>query len=168
MSEPPHVALQRLIIHNCPQLVSFPQEGLATPNLTHLHVRRCSKLEALPRGMNSLLPNLKSLDIRGCPNICRWPEGGLPPNLKQLSVGGCKEQVRGVSWLGNLDNLTHLMILGDGRESRIKSYPEVGSLPRLPSLSTLHIKRFDNLETLECNELLRLTSLQQYVVNAFL
>ncbi|KAL4336596.1 hypothetical protein AHAS_Ahas12G0026000 [Arachis hypogaea] len=95
----------------------------------------------------------------GGPNICRWPEGGLPPNLKRLRVGECEEQVRGVSWLGNLDNLTRLTISGSG--SIIKSYPEVGLLPHLPSLATLHIRAFDNLETLECNELLRLTSLQQ-------
>ncbi|XP_057743897.1 putative disease resistance protein At3g14460 [Arachis stenosperma] len=162
MSEPPHAALQRLSINWCDKFVSFPEEGLATPNLTHLDVSRCWKLEALPRGMNTLLPNLESLDIAGCPNICRWPEGGLSANLKKLRIGECKEQVRGLSWMGNLDNLTHLTISDcDGRESRIKSYPEVGWLPRLPSLTTLHIQVFHNLETLECNELLRLTSLQQ-------
>ncbi|XP_057740678.1 putative disease resistance protein At3g14460 [Arachis stenosperma] len=157
MSEPPHAALQCLSINWCHKLVSFPQEGLATPNLTHLNVSRCWKLEALPRGMNTLLPNLESLDIAGCPNICRWPEGGLPANLKELRIGECKEQLRGLSWMGNLDNLTHLTIYGDGRESII----EVGWLPRLPSLTTLHIQDFYNLETLECNQLLRLTSLQQ-------
>ncbi|RYR75220.1 hypothetical protein Ahy_A02g009889 isoform B [Arachis hypogaea] len=137
MSEPPHTALQRLTIS------------------------QCSKFVSLPSDMNSLLPNLHSLDIQGCPNICRWPEGGLPANLKELSVGDCEEQVRGLSWLGNLDNLTHLTISDHHSVSRIKSYPEVGWLPRLPSLTTLHIQAFDNLETLECNELLRLTSLQQ-------
>ncbi|QHO22343.1 Putative disease resistance RPP13-like protein [Arachis hypogaea] len=165
MSEPPHASLQRLTIFNCPQLVSFPQEGLATPNLTHLDVSRCLKLEALPRGMNTLLPNLESLDIQGCPNICRWPEGGLLANLKELRIGDCEEQVRGLSWLGNLDNLTHLTISGVGCKS-IKSYPEVGSLPHLPSLTTLEICWFKNLETLECNELLRLTSLQQLHISS--
>ncbi|XP_020970819.1 putative disease resistance protein At3g14460 isoform X2 [Arachis ipaensis] len=159
-SEPPHASLQRLTIEGCCKLVSFAREGLAAPNLTHLDVSGCWKLEALPRDMNSLLPNLQSLNIRGCPNICRSPEGGLPTNLKELRVGGCEEQVRGVSWLGNLDNLTHLFINGFGCKS-IKSYPEVGSLPRLPSLTTLEIRSFHNLETLECNELLRLTSLQE-------
>ncbi|QHO22351.1 Putative disease resistance RPP13-like protein [Arachis hypogaea] len=140
MSEPPHAALQRVTIS------------------------QCSKFVSLPSDMNSLLPNLHSLDIRGCPNIRRWPEGGLPANLKELSVGECKEQVRGLSWMGNLDNLTHLTISGHGSESIIESYPEVGWLPRLPSLTTLHIQDFHNLETLECNELLRLTSLQQLIV----
>ncbi|RYR24379.1 hypothetical protein Ahy_B02g057875 isoform C [Arachis hypogaea] len=165
-SEPPHASLQRLTIFNCSQLVSFPQEGLATPNLTHLDVSKCSKLEALPPGINTLLPNLESLDIQGCPNICRWPEGGLPANLKELSVRECEEQVRGLSWLGNLDNLIHLTISGRGSGSIIKSYPEVGSLPHLPSLTTLEICWFKNLETLECNELLHLTSLQQLHISS--
>ncbi|XP_057744119.1 putative disease resistance protein At3g14460 [Arachis stenosperma] len=160
MSEPPHAALQRLSIRWCDEFVSFPEAGLVAPNLAHLSITYCDKLEALPRDMNSLLPNLQSLDIRGCPIIHRLPEGGLPPNLKELSVGDWEEQVRGLSWLGNLDNLTHLTIAGFWCES-IKSYPEAGWLPRLPSLTTLYIQFFDNLETLECSELLRLTSLQQ-------
>ncbi|QHO52829.1 putative disease resistance protein At3g14460 [Arachis hypogaea] len=136
MSEAPHAALQRLIIWGCEKLVSFAGEGLTAPNLTHLSVTYCKKLEALPRDMKSLLPTLHSLQIYGCLNICRLAEGGLPPNLKSLGVGGY-----------DCDN--------------IKSYPEVGSLPHHSSLTTLTIWCFDNLETLECNELLRLTSLQQ-------
>ncbi|RYR75083.1 hypothetical protein Ahy_A02g009780 isoform G [Arachis hypogaea] len=138
----------------------LPQSLCNLCNLQTLKLEGCSKLTMLPNGMNTLLPNLESLDIRGSPNICRSPEADLPPNLKHLGVGNCEEQVRGLSWMGNLDNLTYLMIVGDGRESRIKSYPEVGSLPHLPSLITLELWFFNNLETLECNELLRLTSLQ--------
>ncbi|KAL4393126.1 hypothetical protein AHAS_Ahas02G0020800 [Arachis hypogaea] len=105
-------------------------------------------------------PSLERMQFHDMPCWEESPEGGLPTNLKELRVGGCEEQVRGVSWLGNLDNLTHLFINGFGCKS-IKSYPEVGSLPRLPSLTTLEIRSFHNLETLECNELLRLTSLQE-------
>ncbi|KAL4336521.1 hypothetical protein AHAS_Ahas12G0018500 [Arachis hypogaea] len=160
MSEAPHAALQRLSISECSKLVSFAVEGLAAPNLTHLQVRNCEKLEALPRDMKSLLPTLQSLQIYGCPNICRLAEGGLPPNLKELHVGIGEQQMRDLSWMGNLHALTHLKISGDYCDN-IKSYPEVGSLPHLPSLTTLVIYGFHNLETLECNELLRLTSLQQ-------
>ncbi|XP_057745756.1 putative disease resistance protein At3g14460 [Arachis stenosperma] len=163
MSEAPHAALQRLSITYCHKLVSFAGEGLAAPNLTHLQVRWCDKLEALPRDMKSLLPSLHSLDINGCPNICRLPEGGLPPNLKELHVGICEQQMRDLSWMGNLHALTHLTIRGRGYKN-IKSYPEVGSLPHLPSLTTLEINWFPNLETLECNELLHLTSLQQLII----
>ncbi|MED6165451.1 hypothetical protein PIB30_099654, partial [Stylosanthes scabra] len=160
MSEPPHTALQRLTIYECPELVSFPREGLAAPNLTHLQFRQCSKLEALPCDMNTLLPNLHTLEIRDIPKIFRLPEGGLPPNLKQLKVGGCEQQLSSLSWIGNLEALTHLTIDAFLCESKIKSYPDEGSLPHLPSLTTLKISWFHNLETLECNQLLHLTSLQ--------
>ncbi|MED6220342.1 hypothetical protein PIB30_044025 [Stylosanthes scabra] len=155
--------LKSLSIYNCPKLVSFSGEKLYTRKLTHLRVERCSKMEALPSDLRSRFPNLQSLKIAGCPNIYTLPEGRLPPNLKELHVGGCDKQVRGVSSMANLDTLTHLTIDGDGCESIIKSYPgpEVGSLPHLPSLTTLVISSFHDLETLECNELLRLTSLQQ-------
>ncbi|KAL1329019.1 putative disease resistance protein At3g14460 [Arachis ipaensis] len=160
MSEAPHAALQRLIIWGCEKLVSLAGGGLAAPNLTHLHVANCEKLEALPRDMNSLLPSLQSLEIYGCPNICRLPEGGLPPNLKSLELQIGEEQMRDLSWMANLHALTHLRFYGSYCDN-LKSYPEVGSLPHLPSLTTLGIWCFHNLETLECNELLRLTSLQQ-------
>ncbi|QHO22346.1 Putative disease resistance RPP13-like protein [Arachis hypogaea] len=157
MSGSPHAALQHLTISKCLKLVASPGEGLAAPNLTHLDVSWCSKLEALPLDMNSLLPSLQSLDIRACPNICRLPEGGLLPKLRSLTVGGCEQQLRSLSWMSNLDTLTHLTIDGSNCES-IKSFQEVGSLPQLNTLCLFH---FPNLETLECNELLCLTSLQQ-------
>ncbi|KAL4336537.1 hypothetical protein AHAS_Ahas12G0020100 [Arachis hypogaea] len=135
MSEAPHAALQRLSIYDCPELVSFAGEGLAAPNLTYLK-------------------------IYGCRNICRLPKGGLPPNLKSLGVGIGEQQMRDLLWMSNLHALTHLRIEGHYCDN-IKSYPEVGWLPHLPSLTTLEIWYFHNLETLECNELLRLTSLQQ-------
>ncbi|QHO52726.1 Putative disease resistance RPP13-like protein [Arachis hypogaea] len=152
--------LTHLTISDCPELVSFAGEGLATPNLTHLSLIRCWKLEALPLDMKSLLRNLQSLHISGCLNICRLAEGGLPPNLKELHVGFCEQQMRDLSWMPNLHALTHLTIVGCLCDS-VTSYPEVGSLPHLPSLTTLKICSFPNLETLECIELLRLTSLQQ-------
>ncbi|XP_057744203.1 putative disease resistance RPP13-like protein 1 [Arachis stenosperma] len=157
MSEPPHTALQRLTIFGCDKLMSFPGEGQAAPNLTHLSMIYCDKLEALPRDLNSLLPNLQSLDIRGCEEICRLPEGGLPPNLKELSIG---RQWRDLSWMSNLDALTHLTIQGHGSDN-IRSFPEVGSLPHLPSLTNLCLTEFHHMKTLECSELLRFTSLQE-------
>ncbi|XP_057744434.1 putative disease resistance protein At3g14460 isoform X2 [Arachis stenosperma] len=149
--------LKNLEISECKNLESVSMSESPHAALQYLRVKNCDKLEALPHG----IPNLQYLDIQGCPNICRLPEGSFPANLKELRVGECEEQVRGVSWLGNLDNLTHLFIDGSNCESIIKSYPEVGWLPRLPSLTILQISWFDNLETLKCSELLRLTSLQQ-------
>ncbi|QHO06819.1 Putative disease resistance protein [Arachis hypogaea] len=88
MSEPPHAALQRLTINGCHKLVSFAGEGLAAPNLTHLSITYCDKLEAFPSHMNTLLPSLHSLCIGACRKICKVPEGGLPPNLKELVLEG--------------------------------------------------------------------------------
>ncbi|MED6139654.1 hypothetical protein PIB30_085843 [Stylosanthes scabra] len=160
MSEPHHTALQSLTIYDCPKFESFSGEGLVAPNLTHLHVGEFSKMKALPSDLRSLFPNLQSLNITGCQKIYRLPKGDLLPNLKELHVGGCDKQLRGLSSMVNFDTLTHLTISGYGCQSIIKSYPEVGSMPHLPSLSSLEISFLLNLETLECNELLRLTSLQ--------
>ncbi|MED6135746.1 hypothetical protein PIB30_049494 [Stylosanthes scabra] len=59
--------------------------------------------------------------------------------------------------MGKLEALMHLEIYCLDCESKIKSFPEVGLLPHL---TNLEIIAFHNLETLECNKLLRLTSLQ--------
>ncbi|XP_057744576.1 putative disease resistance protein At3g14460 [Arachis stenosperma] len=135
LSEPSHASLQRLTIFKCCKFVSFTGKGLAAPNLTRLEVSFCTKLKALPHDMNTLLPSLQSLEIEGCWEICRLPEAGLPPNLKQLIIG---KQWRGLSSMRNLDTLTHLIIDGSGSEN-VKSFPEAGSLPHLPSLTTLKI-----------------------------
>ncbi|XP_052113718.1 putative disease resistance protein At3g14460 [Arachis duranensis] len=166
--------LQKMDISGCSSHVSFP--GNCFPkSLQKLKLCKCSKLEfpqlqqhkydlvelQIEESCDSLtslsldvFPNLKNLQIYKCRNLesvsmseaphaalqrlIIWglAEGGLPPNLKSLGVGGY-----------DCDN--------------IKSYPEVGSLPHHSSLTTLTIWCFDNLETLECNELLRLTFLQQ-------
>ncbi|XP_057742671.1 putative disease resistance protein At3g14460 [Arachis stenosperma] len=162
MSEAPHAALKEVTIFRCSKLVSFAGEGLAAPNLTHLGLSDCDKLEALPRDMKILLPSLHFLHIY-VSDMCRFAEGGLPPNLKSLFVGTSEQQTRDLSWMPNFHALTRLTLDGSYCVN-IKSYPEVGSLPHLPSLTTLEILWFDNMETLECNELLRLTSLQRLII----
>ncbi|KAL4393039.1 hypothetical protein AHAS_Ahas02G0012100 [Arachis hypogaea] len=104
------------------KIKGYKGEGLAAPNLTHLQVRWCEKLEALPRDMKSLLPSLQSLEISGYQDMLL--EGYLPPNLKSLEVGICEQQMRDLSWMGNLHALTHLTILGSYCDN-IKSYPEM-------------------------------------------
>ncbi|KAL1366952.1 hypothetical protein AAHE18_02G015800 [Arachis hypogaea] len=158
LSQPPHAALKHLFIDDCCKFVSFPVEGLAAPNLTHLRVTYCYKLESLPANMNTLLPNLQSLEIQRCSEICKLPKGGFPPNLKELSVGGCEEQLKGLSSMCHFNALIELTIEG---YFGVTSYPKVGSLPQLPLLTTLRLWGFLDLETLECDQLLHLTSLQQ-------
>ncbi|MED6215917.1 hypothetical protein PIB30_002604 [Stylosanthes scabra] len=162
ISDPPHVALRRLSIHSCSKFVSFPGEILAAPNLIHFSVIMCSKFEALPCLMESLLPNLEFLFVQGCPGICRLLEGGLPTKLKELRLGVCEEQLKALSSMGNMDNLTSLTILGS---SEVRSYLELHLLPRLPSLKTLHLWGVHDLEELDCDELLRLSSLQRLQIS---
>ncbi|MED6201640.1 hypothetical protein PIB30_097037 [Stylosanthes scabra] len=137
-------------------LDNLPKNGCS--NLTHLYFRNCSKLKALPCHMNTLLPNLERFQIHGCPELHEFPEGGLPPNLKVLAA---RKSL--LSSVGSFNSLTDLTIEGDDCE-RVNSFPELGSLPHLPSLTFLKIWRFLDLETLECNELLRLPSLQELYI----
>ncbi|MED6150545.1 hypothetical protein PIB30_073356 [Stylosanthes scabra] len=137
-------------------LDSLPKNGCS--NLTHLYFRNCSKLKVLPCHMNTLLPNLERFQIQGCPELHEFPEGGLPPNLKVLSA---RKSL--LSSVGSFNSLNDLTIEGDDCD-RVKSFPELGSLPHLPSLTFLKIWRFLDLETLECNELLRLPSLQELYI----
>ncbi|MED6110078.1 hypothetical protein PIB30_039614 [Stylosanthes scabra] len=163
MSQSQHTALHRLVISKCPNFVSFPGEGLAMPNLAYFVVMKCYKVKSLPCNMNVLLPSLEFLNIYGCPGIHAFPEGGLPPNLQKLYVGGCDTQLRSLSSMGNFEALTHLNIEGAECDN-MKSFPMVGSLPQLPFLTRLGLHHFHNLETLECNELLHLISLQQLII----
>ncbi|KAL1367552.1 hypothetical protein AAHE18_02G060100 [Arachis hypogaea] len=146
--------LKNLKISCCRNLESVSISEAPHAALQRLIISGCSKLVSFA-GEGLAAPNLTHLQVGG---ITTLAEGGFPPNLKSLEVGGCEEQLWDLSWIANFHALTHLTIHGC---SNIKSYPEVGSLPHLPSLTTLEIWGFKNLETLECKELLRLTSLQQ-------
>ncbi|MED6108411.1 hypothetical protein PIB30_023630 [Stylosanthes scabra] len=156
--------LKTLLIEECSNLESISMSEPPHTALQCLTVRWCPKLVSLPRKMDTLVPNLQSLDIQYCRGICRFVEGGLPRNLEKLCMRSYEGLLRGLSSMGKLEALTHLVINGGDCERIIKSFPEVGLLPQLPSLTTLEISWFRNLETLECNELLRLTSLQHFYI----
>ncbi|XP_061354139.1 putative disease resistance protein At3g14460 isoform X2 [Gastrolobium bilobum] len=141
---PVNDALQSLHISGC-------------PSMTYFSLSDCNKLKSLPCHMNTLLPKLEQLNIRSCPEIDSFPEGGLPPNLTSLHISKCEKLLSCISSMGMHQGLTFLWI--SSRESA-KSFPKEGSLPQLPSLTTLTLWDFENMETLNCKELLHLTSLQ--------
>ncbi|KAK7318930.1 hypothetical protein RJT34_03639 [Clitoria ternatea] len=117
-------------------------------------------LKSLPSRMNTLLPMLHRLEITHCPQIDAFPEGGLPPNLKTLRIMECGNLLRSVSLIGVHKGLTDLTIDDASIESD-NSFPWEGFLPQLPSLHSLQLFRFKNIETLDCSSgLLHLTSLQ--------
>ncbi|KAL3038193.1 hypothetical protein AAZX31_01G116700 [Glycine max] len=149
-------SLSSFQIIRCPSLASFPREGLPAPNLIRF---KGEKLKSLPDQMSSLLPKLEALDISNCPEIESFPGGGMPPNLRSVRIGNCEKLLSGLAW-PSMAMLTSLDVHGpcDG----IKSFPKEGLLPR--SLTSLLLSGFSSLETLDCQGLHHLTSLQNLAI----
>ncbi|KAL6326149.1 hypothetical protein AAG906_001024 [Vitis piasezkii] len=149
-------SLQNLSIDNCPNLVSFPRGGLPTPNLRMLYIRNCEKLKSLPQGMHTLLTSLQALYIYDCPEIDSFPEGGLPTNLSSLYIVNCNKLLAcRMEWgLQTLPFLRTLQIAGYEKER----FPEERFLPS--TLTSLEIRGFPNLKSLDNKGLQHLTSLE--------
>lgn len=62
-------SLRSLCIRHCPNFRTFPKGGFAAPKLTLLTINYCEKLNSLPQRMHDLMPSLKELQLRGCPQI---------------------------------------------------------------------------------------------------
>ncbi|CAL0314649.1 unnamed protein product [Lupinus luteus] len=157
------VALRTLDIWDCNNFESFPIEGLAVPSMTRLALTNCKKLKSLPCHMNTHLPNLKSLYINSCPEIELFPDGGLPPNLKILLIGKSDKLASNLSSIGVHEGLTSLEIRGPCES--VESFPKGLLLPQLPALTTLQLVNFPNMKMLDCEELLHLTSLQEFRIS---
>ncbi|RVW74204.1 putative disease resistance RPP13-like protein 1 [Vitis vinifera] len=152
-------SLKHISIRHCPNLESFPQGGLPTPNLERLSILNCEKLKSLPPQMRTLLTSLEDLSIIICPEIDSFPEGGLPTSLSQLKISSCCKLEQGrVRW--NLQTLPFLrkIIIGVDEEERLESFPEKWLLP--PTLTTLTIWGRENLKSLDNKGLQHLTSLE--------
>ncbi|KAJ1415784.1 P-loop containing nucleoside triphosphate hydrolase [Sesbania bispinosa] len=136
-------SLKSFTIHGCPNFVSFGGEGLATLS------------------MNTLLPKLEDLTIKHCPGIDSSQFWGLSPNIRSLNITNCKKLL---SCLTSKDlvlqSLTHLSIGGECYG--VMYFPEKGLLPS--SLMQLELNGLLNLETLDCNGFLQLTSLRQLTI----
>ena len=137
-------SLKHISICHCPNLVSFPQGGLLTPNLESLSILNYEKLKSLPPQMRTLLTSLEDLSIVICPEVDSFLEGGLPTSLSQLQISSCCKLVQGrVRW--NLKTLLFLrkIIIGLDEEERLESFPEKWLLS--PTLTTLTIRGRENL-----------------------
>ncbi|KAL1346394.1 putative disease resistance RPP13-like protein 1 isoform X1 [Arachis hypogaea] len=141
--------LQILRISNCPNLESFPQGGLSTPNLMEFKVINCGKLNSLPERMN-ILYALQDLDISNVPQLVSFPQGGLPPKLRSVFIGFCKSlspvaiAEYGFQWLSSL------LKLGIGGDDLVQSFLEENSnaFQHLTILQELHILRCSKIESL--------------------
>ena len=135
----------------CPNLDSFPQGGLPTPNLKKLWIYDCEKLKSLPQGMHTLHTSLQYLNIYYCPEIDSFPEGGLPIDLSSLVIHNCdKLMACRKEWgLQMLPFLRTLSIEGNDQEKRLESFPEEWLLPS--TVTFLAIKGFPILKSVDGN-----------------
>uniref|UniRef100_A0A0R0KEM2 Disease resistance RPP13-like protein 1 n=1 Tax=Glycine max TaxID=3847 RepID=A0A0R0KEM2_SOYBN len=147
-------------ITGCPNIASFPREGLPAPNLTYFAVKYCNKLKSLPDEMNNLLPKLEYLQVKHCPEMESFPERGMPANLRTVWIINCEKLLRDLA-RPSMGMLTHLYLCGPCHG--IKSFPKEGLLP--PSLMSLYLDNLSNLEMLDCTGLLHLTSLQKLTID---
>ncbi|XP_077239361.1 putative disease resistance protein RGA3 [Tasmannia lanceolata] len=109
----------KLVVHECPQLHSLFLDDekndprLPTP-LTTLDISAFLNLKSLPKRMQSLLPCLKELKIKDCPQLhSLFPDDenndhGLPTTLNNLEIFSCpnlKSLPKGMQSLTSLRNL---------------------------------------------------------------
>nr|XP_027186167.1 putative disease resistance protein At3g14460 isoform X2 [Cicer arietinum] len=152
--------LNEILITNCPKLVSFARDGLSAPNLRSLLVFDCVNLKSLTCHANTLLRNLEIVSIWNCPEMETFCEGGVPPSLRSLDIEKCEKLMRSPS-LSLMDTLTHLKI---GRCDGVESFPNKDCALLPPSLTSLTLCHMSSLHTLDCTELLHLTSLQHLAI----
>ncbi|KAG5578239.1 hypothetical protein H5410_058373 [Solanum commersonii] len=112
--------------------------------MTSLSIDYCKKLKWLPERMQELLPSLKELHLRYCPEIESFPEGGLPLNLESLEIDNCKKLVNGRNkWL--LPRLRQLGIEHDGSNLKTLSSEDLKSLTSLEYLCIIDLPQIQSL-----------------------
>ncbi|KAL5537502.1 hypothetical protein UlMin_045123 [Ulmus minor] len=154
-------SLSSLSIWRCPNFIMFPGDGFTFPSLLNLWIYRCDRLKFLPETLHNLFPSLQDLSIHSCLEVESFSVIGLPLKLRSLVISGWNWSAlinsNWMSWnLKTLPNLTRFHILGSGD---VTSFPEEGLLP--PTLTSLLLKHFSSLETLDNSGLGALTSLRQ-------
>ncbi|XP_059441114.1 putative disease resistance RPP13-like protein 1 [Corylus avellana] len=105
------------------------------------------------------LPSLEKLEIRDCPQVESFTEGGLPSNLNEITIFGCdKLFANRMGWgLQKLQCLRSFEILDNANV--VESFPNEGLLPT--SLTHLHIGSFQKLKFLDNKGLQHLTALEE-------
>ena len=142
-------------------LIGFPNLQVISQDHIHNHlegmkVQECPKFESLPANMHTLLPSLNELNIKDCPKLETFLEGGLPSNLKFVRLKNCSTLLVGSLKGAFRDNsfLERLWI----EKVDAKCFPDEGLLP----LSLIELVMGDclNLEKLDYKGLYQLSSLQ--------
>ncbi|XP_028076142.1 disease resistance protein RGA2-like [Camellia sinensis] len=169
------LALQRLTIGWCPQLVSLfeededienegqhQQEGVPSMvRLEYLSISDCEKLEKLPRGLHTFT-SLREMHISMCPSLVSFSETGFPPTLKELRIWKCKALRSLPGWTAhdsNLESLTGCDDLESLREEWVH-HP-----PTKLSLLISNCKKLESVPSL-CNNSL-LVSLEYLLIESW-
>ncbi|KAK0573324.1 hypothetical protein LWI29_006397 [Acer saccharum] len=95
-----HKSLDALEIRDCPELLSFLEEGLHTPNLTSIFLSNCKNLKGIPKPMDKLI-SLRSFLINGCPELSSIIHGCFPENLSSLCISDCHKLTPSIQWKMN-------------------------------------------------------------------
>ncbi|MFQ6653384.1 hypothetical protein Gotur_024810 [Gossypium turneri] len=153
--------LQEIQLCWCPNLVSFEESGLPTTNLRVFAIEDCENFGVLPKWINNFT-SLRELKVSYC-SADFFPEEGFPANLTSLAISNApKIYTSLVQWgFNRLTSLQKLKINGEGC-SNVVSFPEEGigmTLP--PSLTSISIENFENLEFMCSKGFQYLTSLQK-------
>ncbi|KAK1552000.1 hypothetical protein Q3G72_008708 [Acer saccharum] len=155
-------SLEKLQIRDCPKLLSFPEGGLRTPNLTTIVLSNCKNLKALPDHLHKLTTLLR-LDIKECPELESIPEGGLPCNLHFIRIRSCEKLTPLIEWgMLKLQNLDYFEIEGGCKD--LESFPEQNLLPS--SIIKLRISKLQKLEFLDYMGIKQLRSLETLMISS--
>ncbi|KDP43587.1 hypothetical protein JCGZ_16874 [Jatropha curcas] len=128
--------LTTLIIYGS-ELESFPESGLAIPNLRDLIIRKCENLRLLPNQIQNLTSLLK-LAITNCAGLVSFSDEGLPPNLTYLFIWSCENLRFLPNQMQNLTSLQRLLVSNCGG---LVSFPDGGLPPKLGSLTISRCKK---------------------------
>ncbi|KAE8706202.1 Disease resistance protein RPS2 [Hibiscus syriacus] len=155
--------LQEISLYNCSNLVAcFDEIGLPTTNLIDFTVVICENIVALPKCISNCT-SLKKLVVSHCGADRSFSEEGFPINLTSLRIFNAPEIYSSlVEWgFHRLSSLQQLLITGE-ECSNVVSFPEESIGMRLPpSLTSIRISNFDNLEFMCTKGFQHLTSLEE-------
>ncbi|KAG8492844.1 hypothetical protein CXB51_010175 [Gossypium anomalum] len=163
------ITLKHLEIDGCPELEYIAQEFDETACLESILIEG-SGIKSLPRGLDKLI-HLEEIQLLSCSNLVSFEESGLlTTNLTAFSVhdhenlGALLKSL--VEWgLNRLTSLQQLFIVGEGC-SNVVSFPEEGIGMMLPpSLTSIFLSEFEDLEFLSSEGFQDLTSLQELFIN---
>ncbi|KAB2006698.1 hypothetical protein ES319_D11G365400v1 [Gossypium barbadense] len=176
------VMLKRLVILDCPLLECIAQNFHETVDLESIRISNaeniksllqeievdgclsdhCENFRALPKCINNFT-SLRELKVRESSADLSFTEEGFPTNLASLEIlNAPKIYTSLVEWgLNRFTSLQELQISGEGCSS-LMSFPEEGigmTLP--PSLTSICIENFKNLEYMCSKGFQHLTSLRK-------